>query len=72
MTKYLVVSKKETPTCKLKIGDVILYQVEKFEYLGSMISENGKCDTEIPQKIEMAKEALPSPITFQIEEGTEG
>ena len=42
-TKCLVVSKKG-PKYRLHIGEAIIKQVEKFNYLGSYITENGKCD----------------------------
>ena len=50
-TECLVVSKRESPKCSLKIGDVIIKQVAKFNYLGSTITENGKCDDEIKRII---------------------
>ena len=34
-TECLVVSKKKSPKCRLHIGEAIIKQVEKFNYLGS-------------------------------------
>ena len=41
----------------MKIGDNIKH-VQKFNYLGSFVTENGKCDEEIKKRIEMAKDAF--------------
>ena len=43
-TECLVVTKKKSPKCRLHIGEAIIKQVEKFNYLGSYSTENGKCD----------------------------
>ena len=41
-TEGMVVSKRESPACMLKIGDNTIKQVQKFNYLGSLLTENGK------------------------------
>ena len=41
-----------------RIRDVIIKQVAKFNYLGSTITENGKCEDEIKRRIGMAKDAF--------------
>ena len=55
-TEYMVVSKRESSVCALKIGDnTIKHDIQKFNYLGSLLTENGKCDEEIKKRIGMAK-----------------
>ena len=54
----MVVSEIGSPMCKLKIGDIKFKQVKKFSYLGSMLTEDGKCDTEIQRRIGIAKDAF--------------
>ncbi|XP_037794114.1 uncharacterized protein LOC119589587 [Penaeus monodon] len=58
-TECLVVSKKtRRPDCRLYIGKDTIKQVSKFNYLGSIIAENGKCEDEIKRRIGMAKDAF--------------
>ena len=57
-TECMVVSKRESPACTLKIGDNTIKEVWKFNYLGSLLTGNGKCDEEIKKRIGMAKDAL--------------
>ena len=57
-TEWMVVSKKESPACALKTGDNTIKQVQKFNYLGSLLTENGKCDEEIKKRIGRAKDAF--------------
>jgi len=58
-TECLVVSKKtRRPDCRLHIGNNTIKQVSKFNYLGSIIAENGKCEDEIKRRIGMAKDAF--------------
>ena len=54
----MVVSRKDSPKCDLKIGDIKIKQVKKFSYLGSMLTKDGKCDTEIQRRIGIAKDAF--------------
>jgi len=52
----MVFSKKENkPTCNIKVKDEVLEQVDHFIYLGSMVTSDGKCDTEIKRRIGKAK-----------------
>ena len=44
--------------CKVKIGDEEIKQVEKFNYLGSLITSDGKCDAEIKKRIAMTKDTF--------------
>ena len=57
-TECMVVSRKDSLKCELKIGDIKIKQVKKFSYLGSMLTEDGKCDTEIQRRIGIAKDAF--------------
>ena len=57
-TECMVVSKRESPACALKAGDNTIKQVQKFNYLGSLLTEKGKCDEEIKKGIGMAKDAF--------------
>ena len=54
----MVVSRKDSLKCELKFGDIKIKQVKKFNYLGSMLTEDGKCDTEIQRRIGIAKDAF--------------
>ena len=76
-TETMVVTRQRTvPTCSLKIGNCELRQVEKFKYLGAMITTNGKCDTEIKARIGQAKQTFQkmrhiltnSKLAFQVRE----
>ena len=58
-TECMVIKKeKEKTQCKVKIGDEEIKQVEKFNYLGSLITSDGKCDSEIKKRIAMAKDTF--------------
>ena len=57
-TECMVISKKESPRCDLRIGDAHIKQVQKFNYLGSVIKSDGRCDTEIKKCIGMAKDTF--------------
>ena len=54
----MVVRRKDSPKCKLKIGDIKIKQVKKFSYLGCMLTEDENCDTEIQRCIGRAKDAF--------------
>lgn len=42
-TKCMVISKSETPpTYTLKLGDIKIEQVDNFNYLGSVVTSNGR------------------------------
>ena len=43
----MVVCKRERSRYRVKIGEIEIKQVKKFNYLGSIITEDGKCDAEI-------------------------
>ena len=57
-TKYLVVSKKSSQKCNLKLKEHVIKQVSSFNYLGSMITEDARCETEIKRRIALAKFAF--------------
>ena len=58
-TKCMVVSKKnEKPRCNLVINNEPIEQVPNFNYLGSIIEENAKCDMDIRKRIAIAKNAF--------------
>ncbi len=57
-TVCMVVSKKGSPRCDLRIGDASIQQAEKFKYLGSVITSDGRCDTEIKKRIALAKDTF--------------
>lgn len=42
----MIVSKRNSPTCKLHTGDIKL-KVLKFSNLAFIVTDDGKCDTEI-------------------------
>ena len=50
--KKIVVKKRASTACALKIGDNTIKQVWKFNYLGSLLIENGKCDEESKRELE--------------------
>ena len=57
-TECMVISKQKDLTCQLKINDVTIKQVKSFNYLGSLITGDGKCDYEIKSRIGMSKQAF--------------
>ena len=58
-TPCMVISKsKITPTCHIHINNETIKQVEKFKYLGSTITSDGRNDAEIKIRIGMAKDAF--------------
>ena len=46
----MVVNKKASPAFTPKIGDNTIKQIQKFNYFGSLLTENGKCDEEIKKE----------------------
>jgi len=58
-TECMVISKKNiTPKCSLNIKGEEIKNVEKFTYLGSLITSDGRSVTEIKKRIGMAKEVF--------------
>ena len=56
-TKTMVVRRNVKSRCKIeiKVEDKILEQVKQYLYLGHIITEDGRCDTEIRRRIEIAR-----------------
>ena len=50
--------KKEAPTCNLKVKDKIIKQVSAFNYLGSTVTEDSRCVSEVKRRIALAKSAF--------------
>jgi exonuclease III len=57
-TKVMVVSKDEGKTINITIDGQRVEQVKSFRYLGSLISEDGRCINEVKARIGMAKDAF--------------
>src|SRR5678816_87828 len=57
-TKTMVVSRNEGRTVKIKIDDQEIEQVSNFKYLGSLISEDGRCLIDVKARIALAKDAF--------------
>ena len=51
-------SKRNNLLCELRITDTVINQVQKFNYLGSMITSDGRRDTEIKKRIGTVKDAF--------------
>ena len=55
-TKTMVVCRDETPNVKIVInGQVKIAQVKKFKYLGQWVTDDGRCECEIKNRIEIAR-----------------
>jgi len=46
------------PDCNIFVEDIKIQQVDKFNYIGSLLTSDGKCDTEIKRRIGMAKDSF--------------
>ena len=58
-TERMVISKKkDLPTCDIKLNNKTLEQVHNFKYLGTWISADGKCKTEVTARIMQEKKAF--------------
>ena len=57
-TELMLVNKRESSAYALKIGGNTIKQVQKFNCLGSLFTENVKCDEEIKKRIGMTKDAF--------------
>ena len=54
-TKIMVMERRESSKPEIKINDEKLEQVEKFRYLGQLISANGNSKDEVKTRIGIAK-----------------
>ena len=54
-TKTMVVCRDETPDVRIAINGQVLEQVKKFKYLGQWITDDGRCECEIKNRIEIAR-----------------
>lgn len=52
----MVACKRDNSRCELQIEDLRIKQVQRFNYQGSLITEDGKCDTETRRYIGKAKD----------------
>ena len=57
-TKAMVVSRKGEGTVSIIVEGQRVEQVERFKYLGSVITEDGRCIEDVKQRIGMAKDAF--------------
>ena len=51
----VVTKKKEVPKCNITVDGQGIKQVQKFKYLGSIITEDAKCKSDIIKRIHIAK-----------------
>ena len=54
-TKMMVVCHNETPDVRIVVNEQVLEQVKKFKYLGQWITDIGRCECEIKNRIEIAR-----------------
>ena len=54
-TKTMVVCRDETPDVRIVVNGQVLEQVKKFKYLGQWITDDGRCECEIRNRIEIAR-----------------
>ena len=54
-TKTMVVCRDETQDMRIVINGQVLEQVKTFKYLGQWITDDGRCECEIKNRIEIAR-----------------
>ena len=54
-TKMMVVCHDETPDVRIVVNGQILEQLKKFKYLGQWIIDDGRCEWEMKNQIEIAR-----------------
>ena len=54
-TKTMVICCDETPDVRIIVNGKVLEQVKKFKYLGPWITDDGTCQCEIKNRIEIAR-----------------
>ena len=57
-TKVIVISKTRNVPCKTVIDGSELEQVSQYKYLGTWITEDGRCELDVKTRIAMAKDAF--------------
>ena len=58
-TECMVIRKrKDVANCELNTGNNVIKKVRKFNYLGSLITEDGRSDMEIKRRIGIAKDTF--------------
>ena len=57
-TMVMVIGAKAETKCNITIDGLALEQVKRYKYLGSWITEDVRCDTEVTTRIAMAKTAF--------------
>ena len=57
-TKVIILGSSDEEFGEIKLNDTVLERVTKYKYLGSWITEDGRCDVEIRARIAMAKAAF--------------
>ena len=57
-TKVMILGNSDEEFGEIKLNDTVLERVTKYKYLGSWITEDGRCDEEIKTRIAMAKAAF--------------
>ena len=57
-TKVMQIARKKKKNMKITIKDQTLEGVEDFKYLGSMLTTDGSCQTEIRKRITMGKQTF--------------
>ena len=55
-TEVMVISRKKSPRCELYVEGTVLKQKTSFKYLGTIISQDGRNDSEIKARISQAKQ----------------
>ena len=59
-TKTMAISRDRTPQMKIEVDGQVLEQVKRFKYLKQVITDDGRCNSEIRIRIEIAKNMLTS------------
>ena len=54
-TKTMLVCHDETSDVRIAVNGQVLEQVKKFKYLGQWITDDGRCECDIKNQIEIAR-----------------
>ena len=57
-TKTMIVSKNNQKTLKIKVDEQVLEQVKRYDYLGTVTTEDGRSLAEVKKRIGIAKSAF--------------